>query len=178
MTRRSGIYIVPTDRWYIERTVWLISGVILLGSTAIAALYQPLAILLVVATGLSSMFVGVTGYCPVGNVLKPLGFEGLLDAHDGGKYNPYRMRTDSWYLERRIYVIVGFNMTVASMLSLVHSAWWLAFTGFVGAASLWFASTGFCIMANAFYWTGAEPRLNPGAATPSPAPTGTAPAHG
>jgi hypothetical protein len=24
MTLRSGVYIVPTDRWYIERTVWLI----------------------------------------------------------------------------------------------------------------------------------------------------------
>jgi hypothetical protein len=179
MTLRSGIYIVPTDRWYIERTVWLISGVILLVSTTIAAFVQPLAILLVVATGLSSMFVGITGYCPVGNVLKPLGFEGLLDSSEGGRYNLYRMRTDSWYLERRIYVIVGFNMTVASILSLVHSPWWLAFTGFVGAASLWFAGTGFCIMANAFYWTGAEPRLNRNAGVTRGAPSSEAePARG
>jgi hypothetical protein len=35
----------------------------------------------------------------------------------------------------------------------------------VGAASLFFASTGFCIMANGFYWTGAEPRLAPEYAT-------------
>jgi hypothetical protein len=34
MSARSGIYIVPTDRWYIERTVWLIAGVVLLGATA------------------------------------------------------------------------------------------------------------------------------------------------
>jgi len=25
MTLRKGIYVVPTDRWYIERTVWLIA---------------------------------------------------------------------------------------------------------------------------------------------------------
>ncbi len=178
MTLRSGIYIVPTNRWYIERTVWLVSGVILLVSTTIAALYQPLAILLVTATGLASMFVGFTGYCPVGNVLKRLGFEPLLGTADGGKYNLYRMQTDSWYLERRIYVIVGFNLSVASTLSLVHSVWWLCFTGFVGAAAVWFAATGFCIMANAFYWMGAEPRLNRNAGVSCPVtPGGAEPAR-
>jgi hypothetical protein len=39
--------------------------------------------------------------------------------------------------------------------------WWLLFTGFVGAAMVWFAATGFCIMANGLYWLGAEPRLAP-----------------
>jgi len=56
---------------------------------------------------------------------------------------------------------VGINISIASVLSLVHSPWWLAFTGFVGGAMVWFAATGFCIMANGLYWTGAEPRLNP-----------------
>ena len=42
MALRSGIYIVPTHRWYIERTVWLIAGVVLLVSTALAALVHPL----------------------------------------------------------------------------------------------------------------------------------------
>ena len=44
----------------------------------------------------------------------------------------YFMQTDRWFLERRIYLAVGINISVASMLSLVHSPWWLAFTGFVG----------------------------------------------
>lgn len=26
---------------------------------------------------------------------------------------------------------------------------------------VWFAATGFCVMANGLYWLGAEPRLNP-----------------
>jgi len=179
MTLRSGIYIVPTDRWYIERTVWLVSGFVLLASTALALFYDPRAILFVTVTGLSSIFVGVTGYCPVGNVLKKLGFEPLLGTADGGKYDLYRMQTDAWYLERRIYVVVGFNLSVASVLALVHSPWWLAFTGFVGLASLWFAGTGFCIMANAFYWTGAEPRLNRSATgSKGMAPSGVEPARG
>ena len=58
-----------------------------------------------------------------------------------------------------IYIVVGINITLASILSLVHSPWWLLFTGFVGVAMLWFAATGFCIMANFLYWLGYEPRL-------------------
>ncbi len=71
------------------------------------------------------------------------------------------MQTDRWYLERRIYLVVGVNLIVASVLSLVHSPWWLAFPGFVGVAMVWFAATGYCIMANGLYWLGAEPRLAP-----------------
>lgn len=161
MTLRSGIYIVPTNRWYIERTVWLVAGVVLLGSTALAALVHPLFVLFVVATGLASIVVSLTGFCLVGNILHQLGFRGMLDAAAPARPRWYRMRTDSWYLERRIYLAVGINISVASVLSLVHSPWWLAFTGFVGGAMVWFAATGFCIMANGLYWLGAEPRLAP-----------------
>jgi len=63
--------------------------------------------------------------------------------------------------KRRIYLAVGSNISVASVLSLVHSPWWLTFTGLVGAAMVWFAATGYCIMANGLYWLGAEPRLTP-----------------
>ena len=59
---RSGIYIVPTHRWYIERTVWLIAGIVLLGSTLLAALVNPLWILGVTATGLVSINVAFTGF--------------------------------------------------------------------------------------------------------------------
>jgi hypothetical protein len=41
MAFRSGVYIVPTNRWYIERTVWLVAGVVLLTGTALAALVRP-----------------------------------------------------------------------------------------------------------------------------------------
>src|SRR4029079_12709597 len=73
----------------------------------------------------------------------------------------YFMATDRWYLERRIYVAVGINISIASVLSMVYSPWGLAFTAFVGVAMVWFAGTGFCIMANGLYWLGAEPRLVP-----------------
>ncbi len=161
MALRSGVYIVPTNRWYIERTVWLIAGVVLLVSTALALLVQRLFILGVVATGLVSISVAFTGFCPVGNVLLLFGFTPMLGSKTPRRWGLYFMQTDRWYLERRIYVAVGINISVASGLMLAYSAWWAAFTIFVGGAMVWFAATGYCVMANALYWLGAEPRLTP-----------------
>ena len=169
MASRAGIYIVPTSRWYIERTVWLIAGCVLLVSTTLAVLVHPLWVLLVIATALASITVALTGFCVVGNVLYRLGFQPLLARPAATRPRWYFMQTDRWYLERRIYLAVGINLTIASVLSLVHSPWWLAFTGFVGAAMVWFAATGFCIMANGLSGLGAGPRLVPGA-EPSPRP--------
>jgi hypothetical protein len=159
MALRSGVYIVPTHRWYIERTVWLIAGFVLITGTVLAAVVNPIWVLLIIATGLASITVALTGFCVVGNVLRLFGFTPMLGKLSSGK--SYFMPTDSWYLERRIYLAVGINISVASTLALVYSPWWLLFTGFVGGAMVWFAVTGFCIMANGLYWLGAEPRLKP-----------------
>jgi len=161
MSLRAGIYMVPTHRWYIERTVWLIAGLVILAITALAALVDPRWVLGVIAVGLASVNVALTGFCIVGNVLRLFGFTPMLGTSDPTKQNFYFMQTDRWYLERRIYLAVGINISIASVLSLVHSPWWLVFTGFVGTAMVWFAATGFCIMANGLYWLGAEPRLAP-----------------
>ena len=169
MSTRKGWYIVPTDRWYIERTVWLIAGCVLLFATLFAALVHPLWVLLVVVAAADSIMVSLTGFCSVGSTLARLGFVPALARPGWSPGRPYRMQTDSWYLERRIYLVVGINLTIASTLSILHSPWWLLFTGFVGGAMVWFAATGFCIMANGLYRLGAEPRLapEPEAARPS-----------
>ena len=161
MSNRARWYIVPTDRWYIERTVWLVAGAVLLASTAMALWVHPLWVLGVSATAAASILVALTGFCIVGNVLALLGFRPALAAPDWKPGQVYRMQSDRWYLERWIYLVVGINLSIASVLSLVHSPWWLAFTGFVGGAMVWFAATGFCIMANGLYRLGAEPRLVP-----------------
>jgi hypothetical protein len=161
MTLRSGVYMVPTNRWYIERTVWLIAGVVLLASTSMALLMNPLWILGVAATGLVSINVAFTGFCPIGSMLRSLGFTPMLGSNAPTRWNSYFMQTDRWYLERRIYLAVGINISIASALVLIYSAWVTLFTIFVGGAMVWFAATGFCVMANALYWLGAEPRLTP-----------------
>jgi hypothetical protein len=75
--------------------------------------------------------------------------------------NLYFLQTDRWYLERRIYIVVGVNISLASILVLAWTPWWMLFTFFVGGAMVWLVLTGYCIVANALYWLGAEPRLNP-----------------
>ena len=175
MSTSTKLYIVPTDRWYIERTVWLIAGIVLLAATSLAALVHPLWVLAVVATGVASIVVALTGFCVVGNVLARLGFKPALARRGWAPGDLYFMQTDAWFLERRIYLVVGINLILASFLSLLHSPWWLAFTGFVGGAMVWFAATGFCIMANGLYWLGAQPRLAPGPVA-APAHGGRAPA--
>ena len=154
---RKGIYVVRTDHWYIERTVWLIAGVVVLASTLLAVLVHPFWIAGVIVTGAVSITVAFTGFCPVGNVLRRMGFKPLLAVPS--RDDVYLMRTDSWYLERRIYVTVGINIILGSILFLAWSPWWALFTGFVGVAMLWFAASGLCILANILYWIGAEPRL-------------------
>ena len=156
---RTGIYLVPTHRWYIERTVWLIAGIVLLIGTALAAFVEPLFAFSIIVLAAFSMTVSLTGFCVVGNVLKKLGFTPMLGRPGPTPGNLYFMQTDSWYLERRIYFFVSINLTIAAVLSLAHNAWWLVFPAFVGVAMLVFAATGFCIMANSLYWMGVEPRL-------------------
>lgn len=126
-----------------------------------ALLVNRLWILGVIATGLVSINVAFTGFCPVGNVLRLFGFTPMLGSKTPSRHGFYFMQTDRWYPERRIYIAVGINISIASVLVLSVSPWWTLFTGFVGGAMVWFAATGYCVMANALYWLGAEPRLTP-----------------
>jgi hypothetical protein len=167
MALRSGIYIVPTHRWYIERAVWLIAGLCLLVFTALAAFVSWTWVFAIVALAATSISVSLTGFCAVGNLLQLFGLTPMLGRTGPTPGGLYFMQTDRWYLERRIYLAVGINLIVASSLSVVHTAWWLLFPAFVGLAMLVFAATGFCIMANSLYWMGAEPRLAPDASAPS-----------
>ena len=142
MKLRSGVYIVPTDKWYIERTVWLIAGIVLLASTAMALLVNKLFMFGVIATGLVSINVAFTGFCPVGSALRMLGFSPMLGEEKSKHKYLYFMQTDKWYLERRIYLAVGINISVASVVVLTYSAWATLFTLFVGGAMnlLWIAA--------------------------------------
>ena len=84
----------------------------------------------------------------------------------------------SWQIVRivaGIFILLSLALGVPGS-PLFVSPWWLAFTGFVGGAMVWFAATGYCIMANGLYWLGAEPRLAPERAAPGPTGRDPAPA--
>lgn len=166
MATRSSVYVVPTNERCIERIVWLIAGVMLLASTVMALLVNRLWILVVTPTGLVSIDVALTGFCPVGSMLRWLGFPPMLGAKTSTPSKLYLMQIDKRYLERRIYLFVGINVFTASLLVFFLSAWVTLATIFVGGAMVWFAVTGFRAMANGLYWLGAEPRLNPNRCLP------------
>ncbi len=163
MAKRSGVFLVKTDWWYVERLVWLIAGVDVLVSSILTAVHNPNWAFSILFVGLCSIMVASTGFCVVGNILYLCGAQPLVPSKrtvNNGKWSRiYFMQTDEWFLERYIYVFVGVNLSISSMLARFVHPGWLFFTGFVGTATIFFAFTGFCIMANLLYRLGAEPKM-------------------
>lgn len=74
----------------------------------------------------------------------------------------YRLRTDTWYLERILFLMAGCMNTLSIILVLAHSIYWLILTGLVSLNLLVFSLTGFCPSAAIFEKMGAKPRLAKG----------------
>ncbi len=163
MAKRSGVFLVKTDWWYVERLVWLIAGVDVLVSSILTYTHNPNWAFSILFVGLCSIMVALTGFCIVGNILYLFGAQPLVPAkrtvNNGNWSRIYFMQTDEWFLERYIYIFVGVNLSISSMLARFVHPGWLFFTGFVGTATIFFAFTGFCIMANLLYRLGAEPKM-------------------
>jgi len=163
MKKRTGIFIVKTHVWYVERLVWLVAGTDVVVSSILTAKVNPNWAFSILFVGICSLLVAFTGFCIVGNILVLLGAQPMIPstALRGAKKKSrfYFMQTDRWFLERYIYLFVGVNLSWTSLLARFYSFNWLFFTGFVGSATIVFSFTGFCIMANLLYRLGAEPRL-------------------
>jgi len=163
MQKRTRVFLVKTDWWYIERLVWLIAGTLVLSSSVLSAVHHPNWSFLILFTALCSIMVALTGFCIVGNILYFLGVQPLVPdkrTYNGGKWSRlYFMENDEWFLERYIYIFVGVNLTISSMLARFLHPGWYFFTGFVGTATVVFAFSGFCIMANFLYRIGLESRM-------------------
>ena len=71
----------------------------------------------------------------------------------------YIAKTDTWYLERIIWLIAGIFSLSSAVLAWLHSPYWLILTALVGVNLIVFALTGFCLIANIIYKLGAKPRL-------------------
>jgi Na+/melibiose symporter-like transporter len=163
MGNRSGVYMVKTHKWYVERLVWLVAGTDVTISSVLTAVHNPNWAFSILFVGICSLVVAFSGFCIVGNILCLLGAKPMIPAKARSKGEEittlYFMQTDRWFLERYIYLFVGVNLSLSSMLARFYNPYWLLFTGFVGTATIIFSFTGFCIMANLLYRLGAEPRL-------------------
>ncbi len=72
----------------------------------------------------------------------------------------YLLKTDSWYLERVLFLMAGCMNSLSIILILVHSIWWLILTALVSVNLLVFALTGFCPSAAFFSRMGVKSRLS------------------
>ena len=158
----SPWYFARTDHWYVERAGWGVAGSTLLVGAALAW-WMPAAfavgVAVVGAVGITSLVNAFTGFCPVSTALKWAGLASRLEEASRPPTCTYRMRTDGWYLDRTIYLVVGLNLTAAAVLAVALSPAWLLFHAFVGAVAVQFSITGFCPVANALYRLGLQPRL-------------------
>ena len=60
----------------------------------------------------------------------------------------YKAKTNSWYLERVIYLIAGlFTMISVGLTLLTQNPWWLTLAVLVSVNLIIFSLSGYCIMA-------------------------------
>ena len=60
----------------------------------------------------------------------------------------YILKTDSWYLERAIFLMAGVVVLLSVGLGVLVSPYWLLVAAFAGVNLVVFAFSGFCLMAN------------------------------
>lgn len=66
------IYKMPTDRWFLERVIYLVAGVFVLGSVLLGAYVSAYFYLFTGFVGLMMINFALTGYCPMAIFLKNL----------------------------------------------------------------------------------------------------------
>jgi hypothetical protein len=75
------------------------------------------------------------------------------------RFQMYIANTESWYLERAVFLVAGIFTLSSALLAWLHSPYWLVFTAFIGFNLIIFSVTGFCLMANILYKLGLKPHL-------------------
>lgn len=71
----------------------------------------------------------------------------------------YLLKTDTWYLERILFLMAGILVIISASLAWIHNIYWLILTILVGLNLLVFSLTGFCPSAIFFHRMGAKTRL-------------------
>ncbi len=79
----------------------------------------------------------------------------------------YMANTDTWYLERVIWLVAGTLTLIGTVMAWLHSVWWLLLTTLVGLNLIVFAFSGFCVMANILHRLGFMPVNAPSGETSS-----------
>ncbi|MEI8388299.1 MAG: DUF2892 domain-containing protein [bacterium] len=69
------MYFAKTDKWYLERVIWLIAGTITIISAVLSYFVSPYWLILTALVGLNLIIFAFTGFCIMANLLVKLGFK-------------------------------------------------------------------------------------------------------
>lgn len=77
------MYQCPTHKWYLERIVWLIAGIVVLGGTCLGLFVNRYWFALPMLAGLNMIVFSFTGFCPMAVLLnKAFDIRPLVDRRD------------------------------------------------------------------------------------------------
>jgi len=81
--RNKTMYIARTDKWYMERIIWVIAGVFTLTGTALALLHSKYWLILTGLVGVNLVIFAATGFCLMANILYKLGAKPVVENSSG-----------------------------------------------------------------------------------------------
>ena len=67
------MYLAKTDKWYLERIIWLIAGTFILLSIALTIFVSKYWLILTGLVGLNLIILSLTGFCPMAIFLNKIG---------------------------------------------------------------------------------------------------------
>lgn len=67
------MYMAKTDKWYLERIIWLVAGTITLTSAIGAWLHSTYWLILTALVGVNLLIFAFSGFCIMANILYALG---------------------------------------------------------------------------------------------------------
>ncbi|RJQ20611.1 MAG: DUF2892 domain-containing protein [Nitrospiraceae bacterium] len=67
------MYIAKTDKWYLERLIWLMAGIFSLTGTILAAVVSKWWLILTGLVGVNLLIFAFTGFCLMANILYKFG---------------------------------------------------------------------------------------------------------
>jgi len=63
------MYRAPTDHWYLERIIWLIAGIVVLGGITLGLTVSKYWFILPMLAGFNMIVFALTGFCPMAVIL-------------------------------------------------------------------------------------------------------------
>jgi hypothetical protein len=81
------MYRLKTDKWYLERILYLMAGIMILISVMLVLAHSIYWLILTALVGLNLLVLSITGFCPSAIVFYKLGARPRLDREKGATWS-------------------------------------------------------------------------------------------